>query len=294
MIKKLLSVLLIICLSVSASADQPVDDSLAHKEVSQQAEGDYPALRRETSVPLASMQKAWEHAEYGAGVRIVNFDPRDTVRLVVREYMTTTIVFPQWERIEEVIIGDEGNYETRTIKDNILTIRPTNYVGIDTSITLIGESGHVYGFYVRVEGHNSKNISDITVRMQVPEPVYAYAKQEKKSKKIKEVEQEKEDYLEEAYFDPSKLDFKFSMSGDETIAPDLVYSDGVITWFDYGDNLDERNLPTFFSVVDGYQKAINVTLDGNRLVAHGAGSFVLKSGDKITCVYPTKTKVRRA
>ena len=259
MIKKFLSVFLIICLSVSARADQSVDDSLSNKEVSAQAEGDYPALHRESSVPLASMQKAWEHAEYGSGVRIVNFDPRDTVRLVVREYMTTTIVFPQWERIEEVIIGDDGNYETRTIKDNILTIRPTNYVGIDTSITLIGESGHVYGFYVRVEGHNSKNISDITVRMQVPEPVYAYAKQAKVSRKERQVEQEKEDYLEEAYFDSSKLDFKFSMSGDETIAPDLVYSDGVITWFDYGDNLDERNLPTFFSVVDGYQKAINVT-----------------------------------
>jgi len=293
MIKKLLSLVMIICLSVSASADQPVDDSLAHKEVSQQAEGDYPTLHRETAVPLASMQKAWEHADYGSGVRIVNFDPRDTVRLVVREYMTTTIVFPQWERIQEVIIGDEGNYQTLRPKDNILIIRPTNYVGIDTSITLIGESGHVYGFYVRVEGHNSKNISDITVRMQVPEPVYAYAKQSRQAKQAREAEQEKEEYLEEAHFDSSKLDFKFSMSGDEEIAPDLVYSDGVRTWFDYGDNLDERNLPTFFSVVDGYQKAINVTMDGNRLVAHGAGSFVLKSGDKITCVYPTPSKSRR-
>jgi len=293
MIKKFLILVMIICLSVSASADQPVDDSLAHKEVSQQAEGDYPTLNREAAVPLASMQKAWEHADYGSGVRIVNFDPRDTVRLVVREYMTTTIVFPQWERIEEVIIGDEGNYQTLTPKDNILIIRPTNYVGIDTSITLIGEKGHVYSFYVRVEGHNSKNISDITVRMQVPEPVYAYAKQQKQTKS-REIEQEKEDYLEEAYLDSSKLDFKFSMSGDEEIAPDLVYSDGVRTWFDYGDNLDERNLPTFFSVVDGYQKAINVTMDGSRLVAHGAGSFVLKSGDKVTCVYPTPNKSRRA
>jgi type IV secretory pathway VirB9-like protein len=125
--------------------------------------------------------------------------------------------------------------------------------------------------------------------MQVPEPIYANAKQ---SKQARVVEQEKEDYLEEAYFDSSKLDFKFSMSGEESIAPDLVYSDGVRTWFDYGDNLDERNLPTFYSVVDGYQKAINVTVDGNRLVAHGSGSFVLKSGDKVTCVYPTPSKKR--
>src|SRR5262249_22389452 len=159
------------------------------RAVSEQSEGDYPELKREPTVPLASMQKAWEHADYGAGVRIVNFDPRDTVRLVVREYMTTTIVFPQWERIEEVIVGDEGNYQIIKPKDNILTIRPTNYVGMDTSITLIGESGHVYGFYVRVEGHNSKNISDITVRMQVPEPIYANNKQ---SKPERVAEQQKE------------------------------------------------------------------------------------------------------
>jgi len=25
-------------------------------------------------------------------------------------------------------------------------------------------------------------------------------------------------------------------------------------------------------------------------VAHGSGSFVLKSGDRVTCVYPTKEK----
>ena len=291
MIRKIVSLLMVTCLSLPISYAQDIAKAQISEDVSAQADGNYPKLQRELGVPLASMQRAWDNAGEGAGVRIVNFDPRDTVRLVVREYMTTTIVFPQWESIEEVIIGDEGNYQVVKPKDNILTIRPINYVGIDTSITLIGESGHVYGFYVRVEGHNSKNVSDITVRMQVPEPIYTKAKQ---TKQARIVEQEKEDYLEEVYFDSSKLDFKFSMSGDEAIAPDLVYSDGVRTWFDYGDSLDERNLPTFYSVVDGYQKAINVTIDGERLVAHGAGSFVLKSGDKVTCVYPTPSKSKRA
>lgn len=281
-------------LSLPVTADSNITHAQASKEVAAEAEGDYPKLERGQGVPLASMQRAWDNAREGAGVRIVHFDPRDTVRLVVREYMTTTIVFPQWEKIEEIIIGDESNYQTIKPKDNILTIRPINYVGIDTSITLIGESGNVYGFYVRVEGYNSKNISDITVRMNIPTPMYVdnsshpvnLAKQEKVI--------EKEDYLEEATVEASKIDFKFSMSGDEAIAPDLVYSDGVRTWFDYGDSLDERNLPTFYSVADGYQKAINVTVDDNRLVAHGSGEFVLKSGDKITCVYPTPSKGRKA
>jgi type IV secretory pathway VirB9-like protein len=228
------------------------------------------------------MQKAWDKNEKGAGVYIINFDPREIIKITVREYMTTTVIFPAWETISEVVVGDDGNYQILKPRDNIVMIRPINYVGLDTSITMVGSHGHVYGFYVRVEGYNSKNISDITVRVIVPAPLSTNCKTSKF--------QVKNDYLDEAYFSSSKLNFKFSMSGDETIAPNLVYSDGVRTWFDYGDRLDERKIPTFYSVIDGYQQAINVTVDGDRLVAQGSGSFVLKSGDRATCVYPTKIK----
>jgi type IV secretory pathway VirB9-like protein len=282
MLKKIgLFLIMIGCSQVIA--EQNITEVQKSQEVVEEIEGNYQKIVRESSIPLAAMQKAWDYAEQGAGVYIINFDPREIIKLTVREYMTTTVIFPVWESINEVIVGDEGNYQILKPKDNIVIIRPINYVGLDTSITMIGNSGHVYGFYVRVEGYNSKNISDITVRVIAPGPIMNNFKANKTITA-------KNDYLDEAYFDSSKLNFKFSMSGDETIAPNLVYSDGVRSWFEYGDKLDEKKIPTFYSVVDGYQQAINVTVDGDRLVAQGSGSFVLKSGDRLTCVYPTKSK----
>jgi hypothetical protein len=67
---------------------------------------------------------------------------------------------------------------------------------------MIGNSGHVYGFYVRVEGYNSKNISDITVRVIMPAPLSVNYK----TSKLPVIN----DYLDEAYFSSSKLNFKFS------------------------------------------------------------------------------------
>jgi len=282
MFKMIILFLIIFWFCFQVSAEQNIIQTTKSQEVADESEGNYSRIAREPSVPLASSQKAWEQAKKGAGVYIVNFDPREIIKITVREYMTTTVIFPSWEVINEVIVGDEGNYQILKAKDNLVTIRAINYVGIDTSVTMIGNSGHVYGFYVRVEGYNSKNISDITVRVIVPMPLKINYSNSKTS--------EKNDYLDEAYFNSSKLNFKFSMSGDESIAPNLIYSDGVRTWFDYGESLAEKRIPSFYSVIDGYQQAINVTVDGDRLVAHGSGSFVLKSGNKVTCVYPTRNR----
>ena len=282
MLNRIILFLMILIFCSKVLADQNIIQTQKSPNVVDELDGNYQKMIREPSVPLASLQKVWDKLEKGAGVYIVNFDPREIIKITVREYMTTTVIFPGWEAINEVIVGDDGNYQILKPKDNIVIIRPINYVGLDTSITMIGHSGHVYGFYVRVEGYNSNNISDITVRVIVPAPNNINYKNSKIP--------EKNDYLDEAYFNSSKLNFKFSMSGDESIAPNLVYSDGVRTWFDYGEKLDEKKIPTFYSVIDGYQQAINVTVDGDRLVVQGSGSFVLKSGDRLTCFYLTKNQ----
>ena len=285
--KKILTIILVICVSFSLNADQStIMENQKSLAVKQQNNGEYPEMYREASLPLAAIQDTWNNAPKGAGIYIVDYDPRETIRLKVREYMTTSVVFPFWEKIKKSIVGDESNYQISQPEDNVIVIRPISYVGLDTSITMIGESGHVYTFYVRTEGANSRNTSDITVTVRVPGPLFA----KNNTENACTMNTEKTDYLDEVLLDSSKLNFKFSMSGDELIAPDLVYSDGVRTWFDYGDNLDEKRIPTFYSAIDGYQQALNVTIDGTRLVAHGSGDFVLKSGDRVTCVYPTKEK----
>lgn len=274
----------------TATNSEKITPIAENPDVEAQVEGHYPELRRPDSLPLGSIQHAWDRASNDSGVYLINFNPREVIKLVTREFMTTSIVLPPWEQIEEIIVGDEGSYRVTKPKPNIMMIRPTEFVGIDSSITALGRSGHVYAFYVRSEGYNSKHISDIMVHVRVPAPRYL-----DKNGKLNEANIEltqKTDYLDAMTFDPANLDFNFSMAGNKSIAPERVFSDGARTWFDYGDKMGRKTLPSIYAVIDGVDTPINVSREGNKLVAQHTGTFCLKSGKKITCVYPTDKKLR--
>jgi len=300
--KKMLVLLSLSLISVVA-ADEPIDSPMMMQEsvspqsviptaenpdVEAQVSGKYPEIQRQESLPLGAIQHAWDNASPGAGVYQVNFNPREIIRLVTREYMTTSVVFPPWEKIEAIFIGDESSYQVTKVKPNILLIRPNEFVGIDSNITAFGESGHAYSFYVRSEGYNSENVSDLTVYVRVAAP--KYVKDKGQSLDLDATVAEKTDYLDAIIFDPANLDFSFSMSGNKSIAPERVFTDGTRTWFDYGKKMGSKTLPSIYLVVDGTDTPVNVTREGTKLVAQGVGSFTLKSGKKVTCVYPTDRK----
>ena len=79
-------------------------------------------------------------------------------------------------------------------------------------------------------------------------------------------------------FDPGKLSFEFDMSGDSSIAPKRVFSDGIFTWFDYGDRWDRSDLPAVYRVVDGVDTPVNTRVKGTMLVAEAAGAFTDAAG----------------
>jgi len=82
------------------------------------------------------------------------------------------------------------------------------------------------------------------------------------------------------------------MAGDQSIAPERVYSDGLRTWFDYGSKMGSKTLPVIFAVIDEVDTPINVTREGTRLVAQALGAFTLKSGKKLTCVTPSSKETK--
>jgi ComB9 competence protein len=263
-------------------------------DVEAQLKGEYGSLKREQSMPLGAIQHVWDKAHEGAGVRSVDFNPRDTLRVITREFMSTTIVFPAFERISKIENGDASVINATTPKPNMIVLRPQDFVGVDTSITAIGDSGHVYPIYVRVEGYNSNNMPDLKVNVRVPAPKYAVAEnakilndQDGALSKYKEAVTQKGDYLEAVTFDPSQLDFNFTMAGNKEIAPNRIYSDGIRTWFDYGNRIKKGDLPAIYAVVDGVDTPINVYREGTKLVAQASGTFSLRNGERLTCAYPT-------
>jgi ComB9 competence protein len=263
-------------------------------DIEAQVKGKYPEMVRQESLPLGAIQHAWDQAGKGAGVYQLTYNPSEVVRLRCREMMATTIVFPKWERIEKVVVGDPGSFKTETPTPNIILIQPQEFTGVDSNMTAIGASGKIYSFYLRSEGFNTNHVSDLTVYIRVPQPAILPQPLKKGEIKVVSLQEGKlpiqEDYLEEVSFDPSKLNFNFDMAGDPEIAPERVFSDGIRTWFDYGQDAAKKDFPAVYAIIDGVDTPININREGTKLVAQSAGSFTLRAGQKVVCVKPTPVK----
>jgi type IV secretory pathway VirB9-like protein len=291
------------------AAKDVINAVTADAAVEEQAAGNYPPMARGESLPLGQIQRAWDNAPENAGVQVFRYAPDKVMRLRAREYMTTTIILPSWETVEKAELADDFVFEAGQPRPNIVDLRP-KHVGGDSTLTLFGESGNVYAFYVRAEGYNSVNISDVIVHVRAEMPLEMMARMaavqrtdalggetrglpggvEKaaiRSARDRAITGEKDpDFLKPINFDPTKLRYDFSMTGDKSIAPERVSTDGHFTWFDYGARWDTSDLPAVYRVVDGIDTPINTRIMGTALVAEVSGAFTLRNGQRVVCVRP--------
>ena len=291
------------------TATDIIDAASMADEVEAQMGGDFGTMERDPSTPLGQIQDAWDEAPGNAGVYNVAYDPDKVIRLRVRKHMTTTIVFPEWETIGDIYLGDTFVFVAEQTRPNILVTR-VSHSGADTSLTVVGaQSGHVYTFYLRAVGVNAREVPDVMVRvMAMPPTPLQSSRWEGEGRGLSEEVQEAAadvaaaaspvgaepenvgledpDFLEAIEFDPAKLRFDFNMSGDRTIAPERVFSDGIFTYFDYGERWEETDLPAIYRVVDGIDTPQNVRYRGSMIVVESAGAFTLRNGQRVVCVRP--------
>jgi ComB9 competence protein len=288
------------------SARDVIDSVGASPDVEDEARGKYPGMQREETLPLGQIQRAWDKAPATQGIYNVEYSPDRIIKIRVRQFMPLTIVFPEWETISsDADAGDNFVFSAQRAGSNKLVIR-AKFVGADSTITVIGDSGNVYPFYVRGEGANSVNVPDVVVYVHAPPPgggmlMAPKSKDGKADGKLAKVAsldpaagvgtreatgEKSPDFVKPIGFDANKLNFDFDMSGDKSIAPKRVFSDGVFTWFDYGDKWDREDLPAVYRVVDGVDTPVNTRVKGSMLVAEAAGAFTLRNGQRTVCVRP--------
>jgi ComB9 competence protein len=256
-------------------------------------------------MPLGQIQHAWDNAEAKAGVYSVDYAADKIVRIRVRQFMPTTIVFPSWETFStDPLLGDSFAFEAGWAAANKLAVR-AKQIGSDTAITLFGDSGNVYAFYVRAEGANSVNVPDLIVYVHAAMPMSVISRMVKQAAQSEKAPSDIEkpvpvasqpgknvtgelspDFVKGMGFDPAKLRFDFSMSGDRSIAPARVFTDGIFTFFDFGERWDTSDLPAVYRVVDGVDTPVNTRVKGTMLVAESSGAFTLRNGQRTVCVRP--------
>ncbi len=212
---------------------------------------------------LNMVQEGWNQEH---GVKRLQYRG-DLMLLNLRRHMTTTICLPLWERISHANLGDDSVLSIISLTQNRILLDPKNMVMVDTNVTLIGESGYVYSFYVVIYGVDDPILPDIKVVVKALKP---------------------KDYLipkaqSTLSFNPAHLDFNYSMRGSRRIAPSRVYSDGRRIWLEWAK--EPYQFPVVMGVEQGVDTVVNTGVDGPRLWVDFQGNLSLTHGFDQVCIF---------
>ena len=294
-----------------------------------QARGDYPEMQR-PSLPLGQIQNAWNDAvpapgQAQPGVLRVAWRPDRVIQVRTRDFMVTLIHLSPWETVRDFYLGDETTFEVgfHAGRPNVLRLRQ-KHPGADSNLAVITESGRLVSFYIRSEGWNSHDVSDLAVLVETPPPpgipasagrgalpadaaaavAAAVAAQAAPAVAAQALavstdtaapipaKPAGEDYLRRIDFDLASLrwtDFEIEVptADDAAIAPERVFHDGLFTFFDFGQRADSMERPVVHLVVDGIDSPVNTRTGGRHgsiLIAEAVGDFTLRAGPRVVCV----------
>lgn len=136
-----------------------------------QLRGNYGPLSR-AGLPAGMTQQAWDRpfdnmsaGQSAPGTIRYQWSADMVMPVRLRAGMVTNLAFPEWEAIEDVMIGDGGAVEARILRPNQLAVKSLQN-GVDTSLSVVGGTGNIYTFYLRTEGRNTTLVTDLQVFIQ--------------------------------------------------------------------------------------------------------------------------------
>lgn len=246
----------------------------------------------------------------------------ETHKIRTRANMTTTFIFDD-DKIVSAALGDSVGFELKELGaskydlSNIITIKP-NLIGIDTNLTIIGESGNIYTFYLfSTDYKNTRNPAFLVFvsesreigKIKV-ENLEAKAKEmrEKELQKILEkntneaIEQETDtsfiigDSVNKISINKNEIkkDYKqypkkniFGKVSEESLKLQAIeiFNDNKWTYFKFDRNLATSKFPAIFRVVDGYDNPMNSRIVGNYLIVETiSDKWTMRIGNEYVCV----------
>jgi type IV secretion system protein VirB9 len=197
-------------------------------------------------------------------VKVVQYDPNNIVILKGQYGYQTQIAFAPNETVQSVSLGDAMAWQAIPV-NNYLFIKPVT--SSKTNMTVL-TNVNSYNFQLDSQDQNGAP----TYKLQ-----FAYSQggydQVSKPNAVNT-------------FDPRKINWKYSFTGDRTEAPIEAFDNGQFTYFKFKSRGMNR-LPSVF-IVDKKRNEtlVNYHMQGSYMVIHAvAKQFTLRDGDYVTSVY---------
>lgn len=261
---------------------------------------------------LKSIQKSFSDSLPSDNTRRYQYNINHTYKIRLRTTMNTLIVLPESEEIRSYNLGSNQYIKAEIIRkkgkktSNQIVIKNT-LSGIDTNLFVIGKSGNIYSFYLRVDNEKSNYLPDLLVFIE-DSKLSKSMKSDLKNKNLvsslipsfKEKLDKKQigDYLKKIDMLPKEewkhqqdLNFRYSISENKHMIPPIkVFDNGYWTFFKISD-FDNLNKVSEFPepfVVDEVEKInlpTNSQIIGEFIVVKTiANHWILVNGKKYICI----------
>jgi len=218
-------------------------------------------------------------------VRVVNYNPRDVVRITTYYGVSTDIEFGDDEEIVDFKPGDPKAWDIQTMPRHLFA-RPIEHEA-DTNLTVITDK-RVYRFFLEVlplplndvkTARNSNLIYGLSFKYPDLDAARA-AELKQKAENERHARALKEKLLAG---NSSVANTDYWVAGSEEISPTAVTDDGRFIHLTFGNN---RDIPGIYTVSqDGKESLVNGSVKGNTVTLQRmARKLVLRKGDLAVCV----------
>ncbi|OGT44032.1 MAG: hypothetical protein A3F13_06820 [Gammaproteobacteria bacterium RIFCSPHIGHO2_12_FULL_40_19] len=199
-----------------------------------------------------------------AHIKRVQYDPNNVVMLQGKYGYQTEVTFAPNEVVQNVSLGDSLAWQAVPVA-NHLFIKPV--ADSKTNMTVLTNMNS-YNFQLDSE----KQTVSPTYKLQFIYPEGGYSATGVSNDVV--------------HFDPDKVNWKYSYTGDMDLAPQSVFDNGQFTYFKFTEN-GNSHLPAVF-IVDKHKNEtlVNYHMQGKYLVVNAtANQFTLRDGEMVTSVY---------
>lgn len=269
--------------AVKAEAkSQPVtEDKLLDKEI------------KTIDIPMVQESFSEKDASKKA-VKNVFYSKENIFKLLTREGMTSTIVLPSNEIITDIIVGNQANFTTEKVRDNIFMIAPLK-INKDTSVTVLTNHNNVYPFYVKSISYTSNQIPNLVVKVKTGFFVDLNSSVNNSTMESSSTNlinpqvisnNSNDSFVDKAPLNPEKINWNYKMKGNKYIAPSRVWNDGFMTYLDFNRKNLNKDAVVVYQVKDSVDVPVNSYWEKNIMIVQKVGKLTLISGDRFTCIEP--------
>lgn len=197
-------------------------------------------------------------------IKVVQYDPNNVVILKGRYGYQTQITFAPNEQVQSVSIGDSLAWQVVPVRNNLF-LKPV--AESKTNMTVLT---NINSYNFQLDSSHQNAYPTYKLQFKYPQGGYDQAGN------INTVNS----------FNPADLNWKYSFTGDRSLAPEAAFDNGQFTYFKFKNN-GMHHLPAIFIVnKNQHETLINFHMQGDYLIVNSvAKQFSFRNGDEVTSIY---------